>query len=70
MENSEKNENFIGEIFDNIKYSSKDDLNNLLDNLNKSQLDFFTVLALTKAYERGCFSIVEGEIVSKIIRNF
>ena len=68
MENSEKNENFVGEIFDNIKYSSKDDLDNLLDNLNKNQLEFFNVLALTKAYERGCFSLVEAEIVSKILR--
>ena len=68
MENSEKNDEIIGQIFDTINYSSNDDLNVLLDNLSSEQLEYFSFLALSKAYERGAFSIVESEIVSKIIR--
>jgi hypothetical protein len=68
MENSEKNKEIIGQIFDTINYSSNDDLNLLLDNLNSEQLKFFTNLALTKAYDRGAFSLIESEIISKILR--
>jgi len=69
MENQEKNIEIMGEIFNSISYTSSEDLNNLIDNMNDEQIRYFTTLALTSAFQRGSFSLVESEIVSKIIRN-
>jgi hypothetical protein len=68
MENQEKNKEIMGEIFNSISYTSSDDLNNLIDNMTDEQISYFTTLALTSAFQRGSFSLVESEIVSKIIR--
>lgn len=69
MENQEKNTEIIGEIFNSISYTSSEDLNNLINNMNDEQIRYFTTLALTSAFQRGSFSLIESEIVSKIIRN-
>lgn len=69
MENQEKNNEILGEIFNVISYSSSEDLNNLIDSMNQEQMKYFTTLALTSAFQRGSFNIVESEIVSKILRN-
>jgi hypothetical protein len=69
MENTEKNNEILGEIFNSIAYTSSEDLNNLLNNISSEQLKFFTNLALSAAFQRGTFTLVESEIVSKILRN-
>jgi hypothetical protein len=69
MENQEKNKEIMGEIFNTISYTSSEDLNNLIDNMNGEQIRYFTTLALTSAFQRGSFSLVESEIVSKVLRN-
>jgi hypothetical protein len=69
MENTEKKDEILGEIFNSITYNSNEDLNSLIDNITPEQLVFFTNLALTAAFQRGSFTIVETEIVSKIIRS-
>jgi hypothetical protein len=69
MENQEKNTEIIGEIFNSISYTSSEDLNNLIDNMTNEQIRYFTTLALTSAFQRGSFTIIETEIVSKIIRS-
>jgi hypothetical protein len=68
MDDSEKKDEILGEIFNSITYTSSEDLNNLLDNITSEQLKWFTNLALTSAFQRGSFSIIETEIVSKILR--
>lgn len=68
MENQEKNTEIMGEIFNSISYTSSEDLNNLIDNMTNEQISYFTTLALTSAFHRGSFSLVESEIVAKIIR--
>jgi hypothetical protein len=69
MENGEKNNEFLGEIFGSINYTSNEDLNQLIDNMTPEQLKLFTNLALTSAFQRGSFNLIESEIVSRIIRN-
>jgi hypothetical protein len=69
MEDLEKKDEILGEIFNSITYTSSEDLNNLIDNMTQEQLKLFTNLALTSAFQRGSFTIVETEIVSKILRN-
>lgn len=69
MENQEKNTEIMGEIFNSISYTSSEDLNNLIDNMTDQQIRYFTTLALTSAFQRGSFSLVESEIVSKILRS-
>jgi len=68
MENQEKNEQILGEIFGSVVYHSNDELNVLIDNMTDEQLTYFSNLALTCAFQRGAFSMVETEIVSKLIR--
>jgi hypothetical protein len=70
MENTEKNNEILGEIFNSITYTSSEDLNNLLDNMTEDQLKFFTNLALTSAFQRGTYTLFESEIVSRIVRKF
>jgi hypothetical protein len=69
MENQEKNEQILGEIFGSVVYRSHEELNQLIDNMNNEQIRYFTTLALTSAFQRGSFSLVESEIVSKVLRN-
>jgi hypothetical protein len=69
MEDLEKKDEILGEIFNSITYTSSEDLNNLIDHMTQEQLKLFTNLALTSAFQRGSFTIVETEIVSKILRN-
>jgi hypothetical protein len=69
MSDTEKKDEILGEIFNSITYKSSEDLNALLDNITQEQLKLFTNLALTSAFQRGSFTIVETEIVSKILRN-
>ena len=69
MENQEKNEQILGEIFGSVLYRSNEELNQLIDNMNNEQIRYFTTLALTSAFQRGSFSLVESEIVSKVLRN-
>lgn len=69
MENQEKNEQILGEIFGSVVYHSNEELNLLIDTMNEEQKQYFTTLALNVAFQRGAFSMLETEIVSKILRN-
>ena len=68
MENQEKNEQILGEIFGSVVYHSNEELNLLIDNMNEEQIPYFVSLALTSAFQRGAFTMTETEIVSKILR--
>jgi hypothetical protein len=68
MENEEKNSQILGEIFGSIVYHSNEELNSLIDNLSQEQVSYLISLSLNAAFQRGAFSMVETEIVSKILR--
>lgn len=63
------NKKTLGNIFDTIKFDSSQQLNSLIDTMDDAQINFLTIKALESAFNRGAFTLVESEIVSKIIRN-
>jgi hypothetical protein len=66
MENTEKNEDILGTIFDDVHFTSQTDLNLLIDGM--SQASIFIKKSLECAYRRGVFTLQESEIVSKSLR--
>ena len=62
------NKKTLGNIFDTIKFDSSQQLNSLIDTMDEVQINFLTIKALESAFNRGAFTLVESEIVSKIIR--
>ena len=62
------NKKTLGSIFDTIKFDSSQQLNSLIDTMDEAQINFLTIKALESAFNRGAFTLVECEIVSKIIR--
>ena len=62
------NKRTLGNIFDTIKFDSSQQLNSLIDTMDDVQINFLTIKALESAFNRGAFTLVESEIVSKIIR--
>ena len=62
------NKKTLGTIFDTINYDSPSQLNNLIDDMDDAQINFLTIKALESAFNRGVFTLVESEIISKIIR--
>jgi hypothetical protein len=68
MENTEKNEEILGTIFDDIHFTSQTDLNLLIDGMSQEQASIFIKKSLECAYRRGVFTLQESEIVSKSLR--
>jgi hypothetical protein len=68
MENEEKNDEIIGELFDTIQFRSQTEIDDLINNLNTEQIRYITTLALSASHRRGCLNLLETEFVSKIIR--
>lgn len=68
MENTEKNEEILGTIFDDIHFTSQTDLDLLIDGMSKEQSSIFIRKSLEYAYRRGVFTLQESEIVSKSLR--
>jgi len=62
------NKKTLGNIFDTIKFDSSQQLDSLIDTMDEVQINFLTIKALESAFNRGAFTLVESEIVSKIIR--
>ena len=68
MENTEKNEDILGTIFDDVHFTSQTDLNLLIDGMSQEQAAIFIKKSLECAYRRGVFTLQESEIVSKSLR--
>jgi len=62
------NENNIGYLFGSIGFKSPKDVELLIENLNSEQALIFVTKALDDAYNKGVFSMIESEIISKSIR--
>lgn len=58
----------IGELFETIQFFSKNDIDNLIDNLDSNQSFYFIHLALGLAVKNNIFDITEIEIISKSLR--
>ena len=63
--NNKKN---MGTIFDTITWEDKNQLDSLIDNMADEQINFLIIKALESSFTRGTFSLIESEIVSKILR--
>lgn len=55
-------------IFDVISWETNKQINDLIDNMDDEQVRFFTIRALESSFTRGTFTLLESEIVSKLIR--
>lgn len=66
----QNNQTPIGELFGNIQYSSSEQLNLLIDNLNDEQAIIMIKFACEKALYSGIYSLEETEILLKSLRKF
>jgi hypothetical protein len=64
----EKNEEIIGSLFDSINYSSNEQINLLIDNMTKEQAIYCLEQAINSCHNRGAFTLLETELVSKSFR--
>ena len=67
QENNKKNQ-VIGNLFDTIHYSSEEQLNTFLDNMNDDQAIYCIKQALNYCHLSGMFSLTESEAISKSLR--
>ena len=58
----------IGNLFDTIHYSSEEQLNTFLDNMNDDQAIYCIKQALNYCHLSGMFSLTESEAISKSLR--
>ena len=63
MNNTDDNNS--NKLFETINYKSQSDLRNLIENLSLEQAIFFLNTAIGYSYNKGVFSLVESEIISK-----
>lgn len=66
----QNNQNPIGDLFSKIQYSSSEQLNLLIDNLNDEQAIIMIKFACEKALYSGIYSLEETEILLKSLRKF
>ena len=62
-----QNSQIVGKLFDTVGYSSDKDLRTLIDNLNLEQSIIFINKSLEFSYNKGIFTMVEAELVSKCL---
>jgi len=62
------NKKNINMLFDTISWESSTQLNKLIDNMDDEQVRFLIIKALESSFTRGAFTLIESEIVSKLIR--
>jgi hypothetical protein len=63
-----ENLNPIGNLFDVINYSSYENLDKFIVNMNEEQALYCIIEAVKCSYRRGVFSIEESEAISKSLR--
>ncbi len=55
-------------LFDFLQCNSTDELDKLINSIEKEQSLFYLTQAVKSAYKRGCFTLEESEIISKSLR--
>ena len=71
MNNNEKiteKSQVIGNLFESIHYTSEEQLNMFLDNMNEDQAIHCVKEALNYCFVKGLFDLQESEAVSKSLR--
>jgi hypothetical protein len=63
-----ENLNPIGNLFDVINYSSYENLDKFIVNMNEEQALYCIIEAVKCSYRRGVFNIEESEAISKSLR--
>ena len=63
-----ENLNPIGNLFDVINYTSYENLDKFIVNMNEEQALYCIIEAVKCSYRRGVFSIEESEAISKSLR--
>jgi hypothetical protein len=58
----------IGQLFENIPYSSEEEISMLIENMNTAQATLMLTQALEMSIRQNIFSLHELEIVLKSIR--
>lgn len=67
--NNSDNVKTFGTLFDDINYENPEVVDKLIDNMSENEIKYLTIMALKSAFNRNSYSLLESEIVSKIIRN-
>jgi hypothetical protein len=67
--NSGEDVKTFGTLFDDLNYESPLVIDKLIDDMSEKEVNYLTILALKSAFNRNSYSLIESEIVSKIIRN-
>lgn len=68
IENIIQKPEIIGSLFDNINYTSNEQLDIFIDNMTEEQALFCLKLAIQSCHLRGAFTLEESESVSKALR--
>jgi hypothetical protein len=63
-----ENLNPVGNLFDVINYSSYENLDKFIVNMNEEQALYCIIEAVKCSYRRGVFNIEESEAISKSLR--
>lgn len=64
----ENKNHLIGQLFDNIPYSSEEEISMLIENMNTAQATLMITQALEMSIRQNIFSLHEIEVVLKSIR--
>jgi hypothetical protein len=66
----EQETEYSGVLFGNIKYSSDEQVESIINNIEYQQSIFFITKAIEYSYSHNIYSLVESEILSKSLRIF
>ena len=57
-----------GFLFDTVAYFSDESIENMINNLDKKSVPYLITQALEYAHSKNVFSLMESEVLSKIVR--
>jgi hypothetical protein len=65
---TKKDNEIIGSLFDSIDYTSKEQINTFIDNMTEEQALYCIEQSIYSCHNRGAFSLMESEVISKSLR--
>ena len=67
---TKKDSKIVGSLFDSIDYTSKEQINTFINNMNEEQAMYCIEQAIQACHNRGAFTLLESEVISKSLRKF
>lgn len=67
---TKKDDKIIGSLFDSIDYTSKEQINTFINNMSEEQAIYCIEQAIQSCHNRGAFTLLESEVISKSLRLF